>query len=480
MTRRQALATALAGATAWAQDASGAHQATGLKTGEITPSSAVIWARHTVAPVRFNEGIVRKGHVPIGKPLRPDETVDAFEGACPGAPGYVRLRLEPLTGRRQERLTPWVEVGPETDFSHQFRLADLTPATPYRFVVETKASQQSKTADGLGGQFRTGPSSSDSVPVTFALSSCQMYCRMDRPEGFAIYDAIRLLDPAFLASCGDNVYYDSEDPVVTSIAPARYHWHRMYSLPTLRAALLRVPGYWQKDDHDGLTNDYWPGIEKYPTKPFSLEEGKRIFREQVPAPEQPTTYRRFRWGKALEVWFTEARDFRAPNNEPDGPNKSLWGEEQKRWLKQTLLESDASWKIVINPNPIVGPDHIKKNDNHANPGFATEGLEFRRWVHDTLRGQVIVMNGDRHWQYHSVDPESGLHEFGCGPASDEHAIAPSSGHNPKYHRFLNVKGGFLVVTVDPSQASQLVVEHRDVTGKTVYRHAYTEKDRVRG
>ena len=77
---------------------------------------------------------------------------------------------------------------------------------------------------------------------------------------------------------------------------------------------------------------------------------------------------------------------------------------------------------MVNPNPIVGPDHARKNDNHANPAFATEGREFRQWLKDNVPGRVIVMNGDRHWQYHSVDPETGLHEFGCGAASDEHAV----------------------------------------------------------
>jgi len=83
---------------------------------------------------------------------------------------------------------------------------------------------------------------------------------------------------------------------------------------------------------------------------------------------------------------------------------------------------------------------------------------------------VILMNGDRHWQYHSVDPEFGLHEFGCGPASDEHAVSPSRGEDKKYHKFLRIKGGFVNVKVTPGEG--LFVEHCDVKGRSVYQKAF--------
>ena len=43
-----------------------------------------------------------------------------------------------------------------------------------------------------------------------------------------------------------------------------------------------------------------------------------------------------------------------------------------------------------------------------------------------------------------VDPETGLQEFSCGPASDQHASG-SPGHEPEYHRFHSQQGGFLSV-----------------------------------
>ena len=72
--------------------------------------------------------------------------------------------------------------------------------------------------------------------------------------------------------------------------------------------------------------------------------------------------------------------------------------------------------------------------------------------------------GDRHWQYHSVHPETGLHEFSAGPASDEHASG-SPGLDPRYHRFHRVQGGFLAVTAErDGGTSRITFEHRDVKG----------------
>ena len=77
----------------------------------------------------------------------------------------------------------------------------------------------------------------------------------------------------FFVSCGDNVYYDSDDPVVNSAAVARYHWQRMYSMATLRKCLRNLPGYWQKDDHDVYSDDCYPGMQTPKMCPFSLLKG---------------------------------------------------------------------------------------------------------------------------------------------------------------------------------------------------------------
>ncbi|MFO1020336.1 MAG: alkaline phosphatase D family protein [Planctomycetales bacterium] len=53
-------------------------------------------------------------------------------------------------------------------------------------------------------------------------------------------------------------------------------------------------------------------------------------------------------------------EIRSPNDIPDGPEKTIWGSEQKAWLQRTLLESDATWKILISPHRRPGPRPEKR------------------------------------------------------------------------------------------------------------------------
>ena len=230
------------------------------------------------------------------------------------------------------------------------------------------------------------------------------------------------------------------------------------------ALLAATPQYWMKDDHDTLSDDCWPGMDPDFMKPLTFEAGRKLFLEQAPVAEP--LYRTFRWGKGLQIWLLEGRDFRSPNTDPDGPQKTILGAAQKQWLKSSVAASDADYKIIISPTPWVGPDREKKNDNYANAGFATEGAEMRAWA--ASQKNVYVICGDRHWQYHSVDPKTGLHEFSTGPASDAHA-GGSPGENKEVHKFHRVKGGYVSVEVAPAgNASKLVIRLHDVNGAPVY------------
>src|SRR5262249_11038633 len=123
--------------------------------------------------------------------------------------------------------------------------------------------------------------------------------------------------------------------------------------------------------------------------------------------------------------------------------------------------------------PIVGPDRPRKHDNHSNEAFRHEGDEFRQWVKKNLPKDFFVVCGDRHWQYHSLHPQTGLHEFGTGASSDAHA-GGAIGEDRDYHRVHRVKGGFVYVSVERKDGSSTIrFRHHDVLGKVVHEHQAT-------
>ena len=156
------------------------------------------------------------------------------------------------------------------------------------------------------------------------------------------------------AGAGDNVYYDVPfDQFARTQAFMRKKWHQQLVQQRFIDLFAEVPTYWEKDDHDYRYNDTDNTVETEPDP--SPELGAATFLEQVPVVDpnepNPVTYRTHRVSKDLQIWLTEGRDYRSPNMMAPGPDKTLWGAEQLAWVKRTLLESDATFKILISPTP---------------------------------------------------------------------------------------------------------------------------------
>ncbi|MFN8347940.1 MAG: alkaline phosphatase D family protein [Spirosomataceae bacterium] len=445
-------------------------QAMGTRVGEVTESSAIVWTRLTANAKRNNEGIVIPGRAQNYKANELPEVkvpVEQLEGACPGTSGFVRLQYSMDKSLKNAKTTPWIPVTETADFIHQFSLTDLRPASVYYYESEASFGKGTAPINVFKGKFQTAPTAQSAENLRFCLMTCQGYPDRGHPDGHDIYPAMQALNPHFACLTGDLVYYDNDMPRAYTKRLARYHWERMFSLPRLIEFNRNVNTYWLKDDHDTLDNDSSPGGNM---GEFTFAEGQQLFHQQAPMPSTGPSYRTFRWGKDLQIWLTDGRDFRSDNDAPDGPDKTIWGKEQKAWFQKTVKESTATWKVLISPTPLVGPDRGKKNDNHANAGFKHEGDEIRNWLKANVPDSFFVICGDRHWQYHSVHPQTGLHEFSIGPASDEHASG-SPGEDKTYHRFHLVKGGFLSVDIQREAGiSSVIFRHRDVYGKVVYEY----------
>ncbi|MBI1353502.1 MAG: alkaline phosphatase [Acidobacteria bacterium] len=447
------------------------RQATGVKIGEVSDTTAIVWTRVTERSERSSEGPVRRGRANRDK-RETDLDVEALEGSAPGAPGKVKLRYGTTPELTNAIETHWKSVRAEDDYTYQFHLKELQPATQYYFESYTADKTGELEHGALTGSFRTAPPPQEYGDVTFTVITGQAYKDADDPDGFQVYPAMLRLEPSFIVPTGDSVYYDSDDPLVTNMDVARYHWRRMYSYPKLVEFYRFVPGYWEKDDHDSYANDNWPGLERPYMGSFTYKQGCKVFHEQTPSPAKP--YRTYRWGRGLQIWLTEGRDFRSPNDMPDGPDKTIWGAEQKAWLTSTLEASDADWRVLISPTPIVGPDRENKADNHANSAFHFEGQWFRTWAGKMLDQNFYIACGDRHWQYHSVDPETGVEEYSSGPVSDAHASG-SPGEDPNYHRFHRQKGGFFSArTWVEAGESKIALRLHAVDGSVVYEQIHSK------
>jgi alkaline phosphatase D len=436
------------------------NMANGVKIGEVTSTSAIVWTRLTRHPERNIDGKPFSKNVNQNRKSQDIDNLDEMEGSVPGSVGEVQLTYWPTEDESKKIPTKWQAADAGKNSTRQFVLDDLLPGTTYSLIAEGREAGSDTTSCKVAAAFGTAPEASKPSDVRFTVVTGQDYPRRDDPmNGHKIYPLMQKAELDFFVHTGDIEYYDKPGPYADSVELARFKWNRIYAMPFQRTFHNQVASYFIKDDHDTLKDDSWPG-QKYGD--LTWEQGLALFPEQVPMGEK--TFRTFRWGKDLQIWLVEGRDFRSPNKMPDGPDKTIWGKEQKQWLFDTVKASDATFRILISPTPIVGPDRGNKNDNHANKGFTHEGNEIRAFI--GKQKNMFVVCGDRHWQYVSVDPVSGVREYSCGPTADAHAGGFKEENRSSMHEYLKVVGGFLQVEVQRVESRpQIRFRHFGVNGE---------------
>lgn len=468
--------------------------------GEITDQSAILQTRVTSV-----EGLT--------------------DGYVPGTEAFVRFHYT-KTSQNDEKISKWIKADSIHDFIVKFPMQNLTPNEHYQYEVELGIDTLN-TKRMEGGSFKTNPGPNSTSPVSFAVvtgmnyyhfhygkyDSSLQYVGEDKHLGFPALKSISAIEPDYFIGTGDNVYFDhpatggyekalekGRNPLpglfdgkpVFDEAGMRRKYHVQFVQPRFVDLFSKVGTYWMKDDHDHRMNDSDP----YMDYPISHELGIKNFREQLPVVFPPQsaspTYRTLRMSKDVQVWFLEGRDYRSPNKMKDGPDKTIWGAEQKAWLQKTLLESTATFKFIITPTPMVGPDDAYKTDNHVNhEGFRHEGDAFFDWLteNDFLNKNLYLICGDRHWQYHAIHP-SGFEEFSTGALVDANSRAGRLAGDPKstdpnaeikqpYVQGTDeeASGGFLLVKVsrDETDNPELVFSFYDEKGRLQYDYKKARK-----
>ena len=282
-----------------------------VATGDVAPTSAVVWARG-----------VRPGTL--------DVLYSVINAAAPPA-------RRPLA------------VTADRDLTGTLTLTGLLPATRYAVRV----SQGEARAEA---EFVTAPPPDAPARVTFLWSGDLGgggYCR-PQEGGYRIFRPMLERRADFFLFVGDTIYADvpCDKPGVVPGAEfrartlAQYRARHRYQRedPPLQALLRATSVYAIWDDHE-VRNDFsGPHDGLMPT-------GRRAMLDYWPIAspaEEPTRlYRRFRWGRLLEVFILDTRQYRSPNRETDGPGKSMLGAAQKRWLLDGVTSSTAVWKVVV-------------------------------------------------------------------------------------------------------------------------------------
>jgi alkaline phosphatase D len=293
-------------------------------------------------------------------------------------PATLKLALERLDGPEPE-LVREIEapVDAESDFSGRVPLDELRPASRYRVTVRF-TDADGRTGSPETATFRTAPRADAPAAVRLAWGgdlAGQGVCR-DAREGFPIFGPILAERPDLFVGLGDMIYADDlchpigffgNQQVPGEFGPAadldgfRAHWRYAREDAGLRVLLATTPYVAVPDDHE-IVNDAGPHHDTRAEPPYRagvplLPLGMRAFREWNPVPDEGRLFRRLRWGRHLELFVLDTRQYRDPNLAPDTGRvpKTLLGMAQRRWLERTVRKSDATWKVIASSVPLAVP-----------------------------------------------------------------------------------------------------------------------------
>ena len=333
----------------------------GVASGDPHPTSVILWTRVTPTP-------------------------EATPGSGKGPRVSVRWQVAKDRGFTEIVAKGSFATSAVRDHTVKLEAKGLRPRTTYyyRFLYKGVASRVGRT--------KTAPAThSNPRNLRFGVVSCanlpggyfSAYRHLARRDDL---DAVLHLGD-YLYEYGAGEYGEVRKPVpaheMVSLSDYRRRHAQYKQDPDLQALHAKNPFIVTWDDHE-VANDAWrKGAENHDPKTEGdylarRRRAQRVYDEWMPVRmgdaaalgDGTRLFRRLRFGNLAELSMLDLRTYRSeqakiaasPAPSPDGtvsdPKRTITGDAQMRWLKESLQQNRAQWKLVGNPvmiAPVVFP-----------------------------------------------------------------------------------------------------------------------------
>ncbi len=279
----------------------------------------------------------------------------------------------------------------------QFTIGGLDVNTTYQYKIWINGK-----ATTAGGQFTTKDLWQWRKPApdfSFLTGSCAYfnqpeYDRPGKPYGgdSSIFETMAKEKAAFMLWLGDEWYTREVD--YYSEWGLWYRARHDRALPVLQNFWKSMPQLAMWDDHDYGPNDIG---KNYILKNTSREIWKKYWCNPSYGEKGEGTYTMTSWGDA-DIFLTDDRWWRSADRTRDSvdgfpnPEKEMLGAQQMEWLKNSLLYSTATFKIVAMGSQVLNP--VSPFDKWSE--FPVEYQEFMDFIRDNNISGVVFLTGDRH------------------------------------------------------------------------------------
>jgi alkaline phosphatase D len=291
--------------------------------------------------------------------------------------------------------------------------------------------------------------------------------------GYEIYESIRAQSPEVMLWLGDNVYLRPFDWSSRTGIFARYAQTR--ALKEVQPLLASTYNYAIWDDHDYGPNDSnWSFVHK--------SDSLAAFKAYWPNPSfgmrgHPGVFTQFTWGD-VDLFLLDNRFYRSASSAPDGPDKTMLGEVQMRWLLDALSGSRAPFKIVAGGGQFLSPFH--RWEGYAQ--FKTEQQRLIDAIVERRLNGVVFVSGDRHHsELVKLEPKGfyPLYDFTSSPLTSRGASADGEWKSPVRvpGTLVTQKRSFgLLKFSGPAKDRVLTLENRDVGGALLWARTIRAKE----
>ncbi|PDH29973.1 MAG: hypothetical protein CNE95_03785 [Puniceicoccaceae bacterium MED-G30] len=267
------------------------------------------------------------------------------------------------TGTEKKFLSEGVQVSHEHALTATIRLDRVEPGRSYNYEIlqdgaPIDSGYKLKTPDNY--YFRAPP-----PDFSFAVGGAHYVTEegFEPPYqilggGYNIFEVIRNASPEFMLWAGNTAHIRRSDFTSRSGIFKRFSHAR--NIPELKQLLSDIPHYavWSKADY-GFHND-----GKYSSYRRDVETAfKAFWPRPVTVPTLEGIASRFRYAD-VDFFMLDVRSYRdeLPNTRK---LPEVLGKAQIEWLRQELIRSDATFKIILSGSPVLNPANSPENLSHA-------------------------------------------------------------------------------------------------------------------
>ena len=208
----------------------------------------------------------------------------------------------------------------------------------------------------------------------------------------SIFETMAKERSAFMLWLGDSWY--TRDVDYYSEWGLWYRAHHDRARPVLQKFLKAMPQYGMWDDHDYGPNNIGKSY-------FLKDASRRVFMNYFCNPSYGENgqgvYSMISWAD-VDVFMTDGRWWRSEDRVKDSvdgkpnPEKRMLGKEQMDWLKNSLLYSYATFKIIAVGSQVLNP--VSPFDGWWD--FPVEYQELMNFLKENKINGVLFVTGDRH------------------------------------------------------------------------------------